>query len=121
MSEDELLDEEILAEFLSEAGEKLDELDPAFVELEQDPSNLDVVNRIFRAVHTVKGNSGFLGLHKLERVAHAGENVLVLLRDGALQVDTHITDLLLQVVDAFRLIMRSIGNECRSDARRSAA
>ena len=69
-------DEEIFREFLVESGENLDQLDRDFVALESDPTASDRIAGIFRAVHTIKGTSGFLGLPKLEALAHAGERVL---------------------------------------------
>ena len=65
-------DEEIFREFLVESTENLDQLDRDFVALESDPGAKDRIAAIFRAIHTIKGTSGFLGLPKLEKLAHAG-------------------------------------------------
>ena len=107
MNEEDL---EILNEFLVESAEILDQLDQEFVELEQDPSSRSRLASIFRGAHTIKGTSGLLGYHKLEAVTHAGENVLARLRDGKLDLTPDITSALLQMVDAIRAILDSIGS-----------
>ena len=68
--------DDLLPEFLAETNEALAELDLALVKLERDPGDKATLSLIFRLVHTIKGTCGFLGLPRLERVAHAGENVL---------------------------------------------
>jgi two-component system chemotaxis sensor kinase CheA len=99
--------DDLTKDFLVESYENLDRMDRDFVELEKNPSK-EVLSSIFRAIHTIKGTCGFLAYTKLERVAHAGENLLSLLRDGALAVNQPITDALLAMVDAVREILRSI-------------
>ena len=76
--------DDVIKEFLVESYDSLDQLDSDFVALEDDPQDRERLASIFRTVHTIKGTSGFLGLSKLERIAHVGENLLVPLRDGAL-------------------------------------
>ena len=73
--------DDLLTEFLTETGESLATLDVELVKLEQNPSP-QILSNIFRLVHTIKGTCGFLGLPRLEAVAHAGENVLGKIRDG---------------------------------------
>jgi two-component system chemotaxis sensor kinase CheA len=94
--------EEVIKEFLVESYENLDRLDQALVELEKDPRHKESLNSIFRTIHTIKGTCGFLGFNKLQRIAHAGENLLSRLRDGVLILDSPITDGLLAMVDAIR-------------------
>ena len=91
--------DDVMVEFITESRENLDQIDTQLVALEQhtDP---DVIARIFRAIHTVKGTSGFLGLGTLESVAHVGENLLSRLRDGDLTVTRDRTNGLLAMVDA---------------------
>ncbi|HSY21005.1 MAG TPA: Hpt domain-containing protein, partial [Polyangiaceae bacterium] len=101
-------DEEIFREFLVESGENLDQLDRDFVALESDPTASDRIAGIFRAIHTIKGTSGFLGLPKLEALAHAGENVLSKLRNGELALTPEITSVLLSMVDGVRSILRCV-------------
>ena len=99
--------DDLVKDFLLESYENLDRMDRDFVELEKNPSK-EILGSIFRAVHTIKGTCGFLGFSKLESVAHAGESLMSLLRDGALQVDRPITDALLAMVDAVRALLASI-------------
>ena len=68
--------DDLLSEFLTETSESLSTLDVELVKLEQNPNDPDILSNIFRLVHTIKGTCGFLGLPRLEAVAHAGENVL---------------------------------------------
>ncbi|HEY3144749.1 MAG TPA: Hpt domain-containing protein, partial [Dongiaceae bacterium] len=76
--------DDLLSEFLTETSENLAVLDVELVKLEQNPNDMELLGNIFRLVHTVKGTCGFLGLPRLESVAHAGENILGKLRDGEL-------------------------------------
>ena len=79
--------DDVVKEFLVESYENLDEMDRDLVALEQDPESSDILARIFRTLHTIKGTCGFLGFSKLESVAHASENLLSKLRDGELLVN----------------------------------
>lgn len=97
----------ILDEFLVESYESLDELDQDLIELEKNPSN-ETMAKIFRAVHTIKGTSGFLALEKLESLTHVGENLLSKLRDGELEVTAENTTALLDLIDAVRAILGRI-------------
>ena len=99
--------DEIVTEFLIESYENLDRLDRDFVAIEKNPSE-EALGSIFRAIHTIKGTCGFLGLGKLESVTHVGESLLSLLRDGTLQVSPKIIDALLAMVDAVRQMLASI-------------
>jgi two-component system chemotaxis sensor kinase CheA len=100
--------DDIVSEFLLESNENLDQLDQDLVALESDPTSKELLGRIFRSIHTVKGTSGFLGLHRLEKVAHAGENLLAKLRDGDLVLHAGLSDLLLQTVDIMRAILTGL-------------
>lgn len=100
--------DEVIKEFLVESYESLDALDSDLVALEDTPDDRDRLASIFRTVHTIKGTSGFLALPKLERVAHVGENLLVPLRDGALELNADIADGLLAMVDAIREILGNL-------------
>lgn len=106
MSDNE--EDEILREFLIESYENLDQLDQAFVELEEHPEDLSAIAGIFRTIHTIKGTSGFLGLAKLEALTHVGESLLSKLRDGKRPLDEPCTTALLQMVDGVREILRSL-------------
>ncbi|TPQ25024.1 chemotaxis protein CheA [Methylomonas koyamae] len=93
------LDDEILQDFLVEAGEILDLLGEQLVELEQSPDDLDLLNAIFRGFHTIKGGAGFLAISELVDVCHNAEDVFNVLRQGDRQVTPDLMDVILQVVD----------------------
>ena len=78
--------DDLLNEFLTESAESLAVLDVELVKFEQNPQDTAILQNIFRLVHTIKGTCGFLGLPRLESVAHAGENVLGNFREGTLEV-----------------------------------
>jgi two-component system chemotaxis sensor kinase CheA len=99
---------EVIREFLLETHENLAQLDLDLVTLEKDPREGETLGRVFRTLHTVKGTAGFLGLPKLQAVAHAAENLLSRLRDGELLFDPEIAGALLGVVDAVREVLVSI-------------
>ncbi len=102
--------EEIIKEFLVESFENLDKLDQDLVALEGQPGNKDILNRIFRIIHTIKGTSGFFGFGKLESIAHLGENLLDGLRSDKIAPSGEITTVLLKTVDAVREILTSVQN-----------
>jgi len=112
--------DEVIAEFLVESREGLDHLDAELITLEQRPDP-DVVAGIFRAIHTIKGTSGFLGFGQLESVTHVGENLLSRLRDGGLEPDQAITTALLAMVDAVREILADIERTGAEQPRDDAA
>ena len=103
--------EEFIREFLEESEENLDQLDQDFVSLEQDPHDLERLDSIYRAIHTIKGTSGFFGFSKLGAVAHAAENLLSRLRDGDITLNEGLTSALLASVDAIRDILANIARE----------
>ena len=103
--------EEFIREFLEESEENLDQLDQDFVSLEQDPGDLERLDSIYRAIHTIKGTSGFFGFSKLGAVAHAAENLLSRLRDGEITLNEGLTSVLLVSVDAIREILANIGSD----------
>jgi two-component system, chemotaxis family, sensor kinase CheA len=110
-----MVNDEAIREFLVESHEGLDQLDREFVALEADPGARERIAAIFRTIHTIKGTSGFLGFSKLEALAHGGESLLVLLRDGTLTLTREMTSALLALVDKVRISLRSIeadGTEC---------
>ena len=100
--------DEIVKDFLIESGENLDRLDQELVKLESEPSSKELLASIFRTIHTIKGSCGFLGFARLEKVAHAGENLLARLRDGELKLTAEITSGLLSMVDAVRGMLAKI-------------
>ena len=93
-------DEEILQDFLVEAGEILEQLSEQLVELESRPDDSDLLNAIFRGFHTVKGGAGFLQLNELVECCHIAENVFDILRKGERRVDSELMDVVLEALDA---------------------
>ncbi|GAA0418792.1 ATPase [Actinoplanes capillaceus] len=109
---------EIVGEFLMESHENLDQIDRDLVSLEQEPGSRDLISRIFRAIHTIKGTSGFLAFSRLEKLAHAGESLLSRLRDGVQPVSPETITVLLLCIDGVRSILASIeenGSEAEVD------
>ena len=102
------LHDEALREFLVESGEGLDQLEREFIALEADPSARERLAIVFRAVHTIKGTSGFFGFSRLENLTHVGESLLSRLRDGTLALTPEITSALLAMADRIRRILRAI-------------
>src|SRR5581483_1426917 len=99
---------EVVREFLLETHENLAQLDLDLVTLEKDPTERETLARVFRTLHTVKGTAGFLGLPKLQAVAHAAETLLSRLRSGELLFGAEIATALLGVVDAIRTILAGL-------------
>lgn len=100
--------QEILNDFLTESNEMLEVLDQRFVTLESDPTNTDLLNEIFRAMHSMKGSAGFLGFNNLVDVAHRGENILNKLRQGEMAVNPAIISIILETIDVIKAIMADI-------------
>ena len=103
--------DDLLVDFLTETNESLAELDVALVKLERQPNDHETLSLIFRLVHTIKGTCGFLGLPRLERVAHAGENVLGRLRDGKLVASSDIISLVLASLDRIKVILAGLAEK----------
>lgn len=101
--------DDLLAEFLTETTESLDALDVELVNLEQNPEDPMLIGSIFRLVHTIKGTCGFIGLSRLEKLAHAGENVLGKFRDKALPVTPPAVTLILRCIDLIKSIVADLG------------
>ena len=97
--------DDLLSEFLTETAENLSVLDTELVKLEQNPNDPGLLSNIFRLVHTIKGTCGFLGLPRLESVAHAAENVLGKFRDGKLEVSPEAVTVILQSLDTIKMIL----------------
>ena len=100
--------DDLLQEFLTETTESMDTLDVELVKLEQNPNDPGLLGNIFRLVHTVKGTCGFLGLPRLEAVAHAGENVLGKVRDGVLTVTPDAVSLVLESLDRIKELLTAL-------------
>ena len=100
--------EDLTKEFLAESQEGLERMELCLTELEKRPDDGELVAEIFRAVHTIKGTTGFLGFGRLEKLAHAGESLLGALRDGKLAVSTELVNGLLELMDGLRRILQTI-------------
>lgn len=103
--------DDVINEFLVESFENLDQLDQDLVDLEQDPSNTELLGNVFRIIHTIKGTCGFLGFSKLESLAHVGENLLSRLRDLELALNPEITSGVLAMFDGVRRILSCIESD----------
>lgn len=103
-------DEEILQDFLVEAGEILELLSEELVDLEQRPDDLDLLNSIFRGFHTVKGGAGFLQIGPLVDCCHYAENVFDILRNQQRQVDAELMDVVLQALDSVNAMFDCVRN-----------
>jgi len=101
-------DDEILQDFLVEAGEILEQLSEQLVELESRPDDMDLLNAIFRGFHTVKGGAGFLQLNALVECCHIAENVFDILRKGERRVSSELMDVVLQALDTVNVMFRQV-------------
>jgi two-component system chemotaxis sensor kinase CheA len=104
--------DDLLREFVTETNESLDVVDVELVRFEQDPNNAKILDNIFRLVHTIKGTCGFLGLPRLEALAHAAETLMGKFRDGASASSEAVT-LILTTIDRIKAILESLEREQR--------
>jgi two-component system chemotaxis sensor kinase CheA len=100
--------DDLTKEFIAESQEGLDGMERCLTELETRPEDAGLLGEIFRAVHTIKGTTGFLGFDRLEKLAHAGEHLLGSLRDGKLAVSSDLISGLLRLMDGLRVILKLI-------------
>jgi two-component system chemotaxis sensor kinase CheA len=99
--------DDLLREFLTETNESLDTVDNQLVRFEQDPNNAKILDNIFRLVHTIKGTCGFLGLPRLEALAHAAETLMGKFRDG-MPVTGEAVTLILSSIDRIKEILAGL-------------
>lgn len=100
--------DDLVVEFLTETNESIEEIDVDLVSLEQNPNDTELLGKIFRLVHTIKGTCGFLDLPRLEKVAHHAENVLGRFRDGNLEVIPEYVTLIFASIDRIKFILGEI-------------
>jgi two-component system chemotaxis sensor kinase CheA len=100
--------DDLTREFLIESQEGLDRMERCLTELEERPQDKELLGEIFRSVHTIKGTTGFLGFKRLEKLAHAGESLLGLLRDGKMTANAPLITALLHLLDGLRELLKSI-------------
>ncbi len=105
-----LSDDSLLQEFVAESKEHLSSIEPDLLTLEKGGGNMDeqIINRVFRAIHSIKGASGFFGLVNLKNLSHTMESVLMLIRDGQLSPTPEIMDPLLAGVDKLNIMLDDI-------------
>lgn len=105
--------DEILQDFLVEAGELLEGLNEQLIDLEQEPDNRDLLNAVFRSFHTIKGGAGFLNLEPMVAVCHRAEDIFNLLRNGERRIDAFLMDTILRVLDVLNVMFNDIksGND----------
>lgn len=96
---------ELVKDFLLESSEGLETFDQDLLVIEKGDCDLNLLNQVFRVVHTIKGTAGCLGFSRIESIAHTGENVLSLMRDGELESSPDIADALLKLSDALRAML----------------
>lgn len=104
------MDEEILQDFIVEAGEIIDNLDGQLVQIEKTPEDSDLLNAIFRGFHTVKGGAGFLELSALVDICHAAESVFDMLRNGHIKMSPNLMDAILQAYDEITRLFGQVQN-----------
>ena len=100
--------DDLLKEFLTESSENLTRLNQEIIEIERSPDDMEIMNSIFRTIHTIKGTCGFLGLPRLESVAHAAETVLDQARSGHLVMEPHVVTPILAAVDQITSILEGL-------------
>ncbi len=105
------MDEEILQDFLVEAGEIIENLDEQLVQIEKTPDDKDLLNAIFRGFHTIKGGAGFLELKELVEICHAAENVFDMLRNGKVNMSAALMDAILQAHDEISRLFAQVQNK----------
>ncbi len=103
-----MVDEEMLKEFITGAEELLEELDLNLLELEKDPENMEVVNAIFRAAHTLKGTAGMFGFENVVELTHKMENLFDEIRNGRLSVTEEVMDTFFKALDKVKLMVENI-------------
>lgn len=117
----EAFDPEILQDFLTESGELLEQVEADLVVLEERPNDLELLNQIFRALHTIKGSASFLAFTELVEIAHAAESALNAARNGQITVTSREMDLMLEAIDVIKVQFNEISTDggCSSSAERS--
>jgi two-component system chemotaxis sensor kinase CheA len=101
--------DDLVAEFLAEAADSLQTIDNDLIELEGHPGQSNLIDGIFRVVHSIKGTCGFFGLNKLAAIAHASEDILVKIRSNQLKIDKKIISTILEAIDSIKYIIIYIG------------
>jgi len=106
-------------DFLVEAQEHFELIEQNFLTLESNPGDLEILNGIFRSVHTIKGASGFLGLDKIQSLAHVGENILDDLRKGRMVVTPDVMEALFETTDVLKVLVNDVGVSLRNQGEQA--
>ena len=96
--------------FLEEADEQLQELNQSLLELEKNPENLEIINNIFRAAHSLKSSAAFVGLNELSDLAHMMENLLQGIRDGSMSITPEIVDIIFKCFDEIHNVIDTVAS-----------
>ena len=107
-SDNDSLQQQLIKELLIEGFDGLERFDQQLVALEEGTADESTLNTIFRVIHTIKGTAGCIGLQKIASVAHVGENLLSLLRDGNLETSEALIDVLLEYSDALKEMLKTL-------------
>jgi two-component system, chemotaxis family, sensor kinase CheA len=105
-----MIEYSMLQDFITEAGEHLDEMETDLLQLEVEPENQEILNDIFREVHSVKGAADYVGLEKMSRLSHKLENLLEIIRQGKIAVDNRVIDILIEAKDRMALLNKDLEN-----------
>ena len=103
-----MIDYSMLQEFITEAGEHLDEMESDLLQLEVEPDNREILNDIFREVHSVKGAADYVGLERISELSHKLENLLEILRQGKIEISNKIIDTLIEARDRMALLNKDL-------------
>lgn len=103
-----IVDESIISDFVAESRDHLNLIEPDLLAMEQGGASQEMLNRVFRAIHSIKGGAGFLAFEALKKLSHAMESVLMLVRDGKLGVDDRLMDALFSSLDRLRAMLDDI-------------
>lgn len=98
----------MVLDFIETSREALDDIETGLIDLEKDTSNVDILNEIFRTIHSIKGTAGFLAFDKVVALAHSGEELLNKLRKGELEVNSEMIDIILNANDGLRDLIASL-------------
>ncbi|MDG5816634.1 ATP-binding protein [Chitinispirillales bacterium ANBcel5] len=104
----ESIDPDLKVEFIDESIDGLNEISDLLVQLESDPGNIDIIQSVFRPVHSIKGNSAYFGLLQIKKLAHETENLLDLIRNGALTAQSWMISILLKSIDELRAMFERV-------------
>lgn len=113
--DDSISDPELLREFLAEAKENLDSIEVEILALEENPSDVEVIHRIFRPFHTIKGVSGFLNLKQVHSLSHKVEDVLDRARNKTLAMTQDVIDMVLEAVDLLKALLNAIEKQAAGE------